>query len=87
MLRLPNADDYPQLNILLPAADDVIKSATGHDWAADVAIDPTAKMLACVLVSRWFDDPGQVGMQLSPTDPLMPLVGQLHAKVLQMVMP
>jgi hypothetical protein len=85
MLRLPNADDYPQLNILLPAVDDFIKTATGHDWAADVPIDPTAKMLACVLVSRWFVDPGQVGVQLSPTDPLVAGIGQLHAKALEMI--
>jgi hypothetical protein len=85
MLRLPNADDYPQLSILLPFVDDYIETSTGHDWSADTKIDPTAKMLASALIVRWFDDPGQVGSVSDNDIGVKSLVGQLHAKVLQMV--
>jgi hypothetical protein len=85
MLRLPNPDDYPQLNILLPGIDDFIKSATGRDWGNDNPLDPMAKLVASVLVVRWFDDIGQVGGELSPGDPLIAVLGQLHAKALEMI--
>ena len=85
MLRLVNPDDYPQLNILLPFVDDFIKTATGHDWAEDNPIDPTAKMLASALLVRWFDDPGQMSSFSDNDIGVKSLVGQLHGKVLQMV--
>jgi len=85
MLRLESPEDYPQLNIVLPFVDDFIKTATGHDWAEDVQIDPTAKMLAVALAARWFDDPGQMG-NISDNDiGVKSLICQLHAKALQMV--
>lgn len=85
MLRLVSPDDYPQLNILLPFVDDYIKTATGRDWGNDESIDPTAKMLASSLLARWFDDPGQMG-NISDNDiGVKSLIGQLHAKALEMV--
>lgn len=85
ILRLVNPADYPQLDILLPFVDDYIKTATGHDWAEDSAIDPTAKMLASALVVRWFEDPGQMG-NISDNDiGVKSLVGQLHGKALELV--
>jgi hypothetical protein len=83
MLRLPDPNDYPQLNIILPFVDDYIKTATGHDWSLDATTDPTAKMLAAALVARWFDDPGQLG-NISDNDiGVKSLIGQLHAKALE----
>ncbi|MDQ7095947.1 hypothetical protein REC12_20340 [Desulfosporosinus sp. PR] len=86
MLRLPaDPSDYPQLDILLPFVDDFIRTSTGHDWASDDAIDPTAKMLASALISRWFDDPGQMG-SISDNDlGVKSLIGQLHGKALVMI--
>jgi hypothetical protein len=84
MLRLDNAEDYPQLSIVLPFVDDFIRTATGRDWAADATKDPTAKMLAAALLVRWFDDPGQMG-NLSDNDiGVKSLIVQLHAKALVM---
>jgi hypothetical protein len=87
MLRLPGPDDYPQLNILLPGVDDFIKTATGHDWSSDNPLDSTAKLVASCLVVRWFNDMGQLGATLSPNDPLVAVITQLHAKALQMEPP
>jgi hypothetical protein len=87
MLRLPNPDDYPQLNILLPGVDDFIKSATGRDWSQDNPLDPTAMLVASVLVVRWFDDIGMIGTPLNPNDPLVAVIAQLHAKALEMEPP
>lgn len=84
MLRLVSPDDYPQLNILLPFVDDFIKTATGHDFAADATIDPTAKMLAAALTVRWFEDPGQMGGISDNDIGVKSLIGQLHAKALEM---
>ncbi|KLU66752.1 hypothetical protein DEAC_c14200 [Desulfosporosinus acididurans] len=85
MLRLPDPADYPQLNILLPFVEDFIKTATGHDWASDLTIDPTAKMLAATLAVRWFDDPAQMGNIPGNDIGVKSLIGQLHAKALGML--
>ena len=84
MLRLTDAHDYPQLDILMPFVDDFIKTATGRDWAADATKDPTAKMLAAALLVRWFDDPGQMGSISDNDTGVRSLIGQLHAKALVM---
>ena len=83
-LRLADPYDYsPQLDLILPAVDEAIKTATGYDWGADDTIDPLAKLLATVLVVRWFVDPGH--MQIPYTDPsVISLVAQLQAKALVM---
>ena len=85
MLRIGDAVDYPQLDIILPFVDDFIKTATGHDWAVDESIDPTAKMVAIILTVRWFVNPGQMGETLKSSDPLVAMIGQLQAKALAMV--
>ena len=82
MLRLTDADDYPQLDILMPFVDDFIETATGRDWASDSAIDATAKMLAAALLVRWFDDPGQMGSISDNDTGVTSLIVQLHAKAL-----
>ena len=87
MLRLPDPDDYPQLNIILPFIDDFIKTATGHDWASDTIIDPTAMMLASALAARWFDDPGQMDKITDNDIGVQSLIGQLHGKALEMERP
>jgi hypothetical protein len=85
MLRLPDPTDYPQLNIIVPFVDDYIKNATGWDWGADTSIDPSAKMLASALVTRWFDDPGQMGSISDNDIGVKSVIGQLHAKALEMI--
>lgn len=85
MLRLSDPGDYPQLNILLPFVDDYIKTATGYDWSKDSTTDPTAKMLASVLVVRLFDDPGQIANIYESDIWVKSLIGQLHAKALEMM--
>lgn len=80
MLKLDSASDYPQLNIILPAIDDYLKTATGKDWGVDNVIDPTAKIVASVLLVRWFEDPGMIGKINDAS--LIGLVGQLHAKAI-----
>jgi len=82
ILKLESLEDYPELNIWLPGVDDVIKTATGKDWGADAVKDPTAKMLACVLVIRWFENPGMIGKIDLADKNIVALVGQLHAKAL-----
>lgn len=47
--------------ILLPAIDDYIKNATGKDWGKDTEINPTAKMVATMLLMRWFEDSNEIG--------------------------
>lgn len=87
-LKLDNLEDYPTLDIILPAIDDVLKTATGKDWGANITNadgqviekDPTAKMVASVLLVRWFDDPGMIG-QINDSN-IIGFVAQLKAKVL-----
>ena len=81
ILRLDgDASLYPQLNIILPAIDDYIKTGTGKDWSQDLEIDPTAKIIANVLLVRWFEDPGMIGKVSD--EGIISLVSQLHAKAL-----
>lgn len=50
VLRLSSIDDCPTLEMLLDAVDDGLRTETGHDWASDAAIDPTAKLAASILL-------------------------------------
>lgn len=67
-------------SILLPAIDMFIKDATGRDWSLDENINPTAKMVASVLLVRWNEDPGLIGK--APNDGIVMFISQLHAKAL-----
>lgn len=81
-LRLDgDASLYPQLNIILPAIDEFLKSATGKDWSKDTEIDSTAKIVAIVLAVRWFDDPGMIGKVSD--EGIISLISQLSAKALR----
>lgn len=71
---------HPQLDIILPAIDDYLKTATGKDWSKDTEIDSTAKMAATVLLVRWFENPGMIGKVSD--EGIIGLVAQLHAKAL-----
>jgi len=53
-IRIVQSSDCPELQTLMDAADDTIKSATGHDWSADETIDPSAKMAARLLIIHLF---------------------------------
>lgn len=46
---------------LLPLVDQYLLSATGHDWAADSTIHPSAIAAAGMLIVYWYDNPGAFG--------------------------
>ncbi len=48
---------------LLPLVDQYLLNASGHDWAADTVIHPTAKLAAGMVLVYWYDNPGAVGME------------------------
>jgi hypothetical protein len=86
-LDYSSVDELPEkvASIFLPAIDDCLKSATGKDWGTlteiYTAIDPTAKMVASILLVRWFNDPGLIGQIVG--DGIIGFIAQLEAKVLQ----
>jgi len=86
-LNFTEANQMPEkiTKIFLPAVDGYLKTATGKDWgsltATYTAIDPLAKMVASVILARWYEDPTQLGTVTG--DGLLSLIAQLHAKNLQ----
>lgn len=66
--------------MLLPLADQYLLSASGHDWAADEIIHPSAKLAAGMLLVYWYDNVGAIGQ---PPDALTPLLVQLEAEALK----
>jgi hypothetical protein len=69
-----------RLNITHSAVDDYIQSATGKDWGKDNPVNATAKLVASILLVRWFEDPGMIG-KVNDVG-LISLIGQLHAKAI-----
>ncbi len=53
-------EDALMINIL-PAIDEYIKTATGHDWTADSPVIETAKNAARMLLVQWYENPAMVG--------------------------
>ncbi|MHB9031920.1 MAG: hypothetical protein ACYC6L_02620 [Anaerolineae bacterium] len=51
-------EDDVEMLALLPLVDAYIRSATGHDWATDMTIDPRAKAAARMLLVMWHENPG-----------------------------
>ena len=49
-LRLETKADCPNFDMLMSAVDDGIQSETGYDWTTDEIIDPTAKLVASILL-------------------------------------
>ena len=70
--------------VFLPAVDRFIRDATGKDWGTITdgytQVDPTAKMVAGVLLARWFGDPGLIG-KVNDSG-VLSLITQLEAKAL-----
>ncbi len=66
------------MSVFVPAVDEFLRVSTGRRWSDDETVDPLAKMVAGVLLVRWFEDPGQVG-KISDTS-LVIFIGQLAAK-------
>ncbi|MBP2638437.1 MAG: hypothetical protein H6Q72_4344 [Firmicutes bacterium] len=87
LLNYESADDMPSkvTSVFLPAVDGFIKTATGKDWGAlteiYTAVDPVAKMLAGILLVRWFEGTEEVGK--AGGIGVIGLVGQLSAKYQQ----
>lgn len=84
-LSIPDGETDPILDMVLPAVDAFVKDATGHDWAADPAVDPRAKQVAVMLTVQWYENPAQMGSQITES-PLAfgvnNLLGQLMVKAL-----
>lgn len=76
-LRIACVDDIVNLEMLLSAVDDGIKTETGRDWTNDNPIDPTAKLAAALLFVNLY-----VGTNV-PSFYNYKIV-QLHAKALEM---
>jgi len=53
-------EDNAMLQLLDPV-DAYIKAATGRDWTADTQINAMAKTAAGIILTAWYDDPGQIG--------------------------
>ena len=86
-LNFTAADQMPEkiTRIFLPAVDGYLLTATGKDWGSltetYTAVDPLSKMVASVILARWYEDPTQIGTITG--DGLLGLIAQLHAKSLQ----
>jgi hypothetical protein len=65
---------------LLPQIDNYLEYATGHKWASDASIHPTAKSAAGLALVYWYDNPGAVGQT---PDALMSLLIQLEGEALK----
>ncbi len=77
-LRAASTDDIANLELLLSAVDDSIKTETGHDWVQDDPIDPTAKLAASLLLISLYDGTDIPAVYNQK-------IVQLHAKALEMV--
>lgn len=73
-------------SILLPAIDGFIEEATGLDYgiitASYTKIDPTAKLLASMLLVNWFENPSMMGKTNELPYGITSLLTQLQAKAL-----
>lgn len=80
LLDYENPEDMPGkvMSVFIPAVDGFLEVSTGKKWSEDETVDPLAKMVAGILLVRWFEDPGQVG-KVSDTS-LVIFIGQLAAK-------
>lgn len=62
ILRVDNLGDFPQVaDVLVPAAEQVIRSAVGGDWVSDHEDDPTLVQALYALVATWFNQPELFG--------------------------
>lgn len=87
LLDYETVDEMPEkvTAVFLPAVDDFLKNATGKDWGAltetYTVVDPVAKMVAGVLLVRWFENPAMIGK--TNDDGVIAMIGQLAAKATQ----
>lgn len=65
---------------LLPLVDQYLLSATGHNWAADSEIHPSAITAAGMLITHWYDNPGAIGQ---PPSSVRSTLMQLEAEALK----
>jgi hypothetical protein len=73
-LRVLATNEIATYEMLMSAVDDGIKTETGHDWAADTIINPTAKLAAALLLSCLYDG-------IDPPASYRYKIAQLDAKV------
>jgi len=74
ILRLDAAENYPQINILLPAIDEYIKKATGKVFHNN----PVAKVVAQALLVQWFENPALIGSDSENVYGVTNLITQLQ---------
>lgn len=79
VVKIDNPEDYPTLDIIIPAIEDYLLNATGKDWSTLIPPDPLAKFIASILLSRWFQDTGLIGKV--EDQGLIGLIAQLRRKV------
>jgi hypothetical protein len=81
---VPDAE-HPDLtlDLVLAGVDDYLKTATGHDWAADAVISPSAKMAAMMLATMWYENPAMIGDASPAPYGLHSQIAQLQAKSLE----
>lgn len=60
-LRLTVGESDPILDLVLPAVDEYLKTATGYDWTADATTNPLAKAAAIMLTVQWYENPAMIG--------------------------
>jgi len=65
---------------LLPAVDNYIRAATGHDWTADSPILDTAKSAARMLLVMWHENPGMMSVNTALNFGLSAALVQLEAQ-------
>lgn len=74
----------PQMLALLPAVDEYIHQATGHNWAADATVHQTAKNAARILITLWHENPGMIAQGASALPwGLSATIAQLQALALR----
>lgn len=80
LLDYETPEDLPGkvMSVFVPAIDDFLLNATGKRWSEDERVDSLAKIVAGVMLVRWFEDPGQVGK--TSDESLIILINQLAAK-------
>lgn len=79
-LDYESIEDMPEkvMSFIVPAIDEFLAVSTGKRWGEGEVIDPLAKLVASVLLVRWFEDPGQIGKTSDAS--LVIMINQLKAK-------
>jgi len=81
-LRLPVGESDPILSLVLPAVDQYLQTATGHDWTTDSPVNPLAKAAAVMLTVQWYENPAMIGTVDAMQYGITNVIAQLRASQL-----